>query len=224
MTFWVTLPPASCHTRAIALSKANARACYDARWWPNLSIRRPHRHVCNDGGSGSRRRRNITTRKRCDGILVRKCVRVADKAKPTPGPACDLTCALALGRKRPNTSSRCSCSTLDETTCCQPLSPPGSNASGSTGEGRSLNATLVVRTHRPRSVTSLLSPVQLQGAPSNSCTNTVASSGCLRKIIGMESAQLAQYAEVATEASLNPMPPRHNGIEAVSHNSALGST
>ena len=29
------------------------------------------------------------------------------------------------------------------------------------------------------------------GAPSNSCTNAVATSGCLWKIIGMESAQLA---------------------------------
>ena len=37
----------------------------------------------------------------------------------------------------------------------------------------------------------------------------------------MESAQLAQYAEVV--ASLNPMQPKHDGIEAVSHNSALDS-
>ena len=36
-----------------------------------------------------------TSRKRCDGILVRKCVEVADKANPAPGPACNLTCALA---------------------------------------------------------------------------------------------------------------------------------
>ena len=89
---------------------------------------------------------------------VRKCVGVAHKAHPSPGPACDLTCALSMG---PNTSSRCSCSTLDETTCCQPLSPPGSNASVLVTRGvfpQSKPATLV-RTRRPRSVTSLLSPV-----------------------------------------------------------------
>ena len=69
MTFVVTLAPASRHTRAAALSKANPRrpktpaSAQPARWWPRTSRRRPHRQEREEGGRGSQRRRRSSTRK-----------------------------------------------------------------------------------------------------------------------------------------------------------------
>ena len=123
--------------------------------------------------------------------------RSCDRTNPAPEPACDLTCPLSLGRKRPNTSSRCSCST-----CCQPLSPP--RVRGAFPQSKP--TTLVVRTHRHRSVKSLLSPVlptHLQALLPilHKCSRNVR---CLWKIIGMESAQLTLHRKGHSGSVLQP--------------------
>ena len=56
---------------------------------------------------------------------------------------------------------------------------------------------------------SAAAPKAPPSAPSSLCMNKLATSGCLLKIMGMQSAQLAQHAGVATLiASRKPMPPR----------------
>ena len=71
LTFTVTRPPASRHTRAAALSRANPRRPKTpateqaARWWPRESIGRPHRQIDDDRERGCQRRRRSKTRNSC---------------------------------------------------------------------------------------------------------------------------------------------------------------
>ena len=148
-TFVVTLPPASRHTLASTLSRANpllpripARA-QAARWWPNWSSGRPHRQECTDRGRGNWRRRKRRTRK-CWGGSNRVSLQVghARKAKPAPAPPCDRTNALADSSILGKTNS---CiqqdSILDAASCCQPrCGSHGSKRSWSTPSGRAPTA------------------------------------------------------------------------------------
>ena len=174
--------------------------------------------------------RNITTRKKTESLL-RSVSELLTKpiqhpGQPVTSPALSRWGAndqtLPLGARAPPWT---------RTTCCQPLSPPGSNASGSTGEGAcSLDQSLPrwwFEPTDPRSVTSSLSPVlptHLQARLPILAQMQSQRQGASGKSLPWSLPSSPQHADVATlESSLNPMPPRHNGIETVSHNSALDS-
>ena len=108
-------------------------------------------------------------------------------------------------------------------------SPPGSILQAPLLVGvllQPMSPRLVGRTPTLQSL-PIAAPKAPPGTPSSSCMNKLATSGCLLKIMGMHSAQLAQHAGVATRiASRKPMPPRFNGIETATFASAQcsGST
>ena len=139
-----------------------------------MSIRRPHRHVWNDGGNGSRRRRNITTseeerRSPLSGSaseLVTNPIQLLGQPMTSP--------ALSLGRKRSNTFL--SVLVLPPWTkphvanLCHLLAP---NASGSSGEGRvpSIKACHVGGSNPQTPVSDIVALASAPNAPSGAPSN-----------------------------------------------------
>ena len=107
-----TLPPASLHTLAAALSRAYPRLPrtpaleHAARWWPLESSGRPHRQTREVRGRGSQRRRKRRTRNSCDENLEWKDTGEVVNGTPERGPLWDRNRARSPGDNLGHTAPR----------------------------------------------------------------------------------------------------------------------
>ena len=113
--------------------------------------------------------------------------------------------------------------------CCHPLFwPPGSNSKTSRKGGRApLAKALHKRGVKPAAPVIALAhstgatSAGAVGCPSNWCSHSMATDGCLSRIIWRQSAQLAQHAGTRTRSALRkPNPPKINGNPALSRTSS----
>ena len=205
MTFVVALAPASLQTRAAALSTACPRRPkilareHAARWWPNGSIWRPHRHTRDVRGKGRRmrRRRRILNNWGCR-TAIRGLVGTHVNGAPVMGPLCNRTCSWLARRastRHPETPVQLGMlphaatlvwpcqvhNPLVRACVCGPRSPEKSS--------------LAARIHQRGPDHEAPQRHGVTGCPSNSLMIMSATAGCRALIIGKQAAQLAQKAE-----------------------------